>query len=137
MIGRVETPETIVIKKTKHDIMVTCDLAGFHQSREHLKSKIQDATWGNIVAGGLIGWGIDSATGSDNKYEKYVTITMVPLTQPPPPPISPDEDGDRSAVKPEDAERTQPAAAPDAETEKINIIKPGAVPAPPSYTNLH
>jgi len=34
------------------------------------------ATFGNIVAGGLIGWGVDSATGSDNKYDSPVNITL-------------------------------------------------------------
>lgn len=111
IIGRFETPQTINIKKTKHDINVTCNMEGFHESKGFMKSKIEDATWGNIVLGGLIGWGIDSATGSDNKYEKYITITMVPLAQPAPPPLLPlgkkEDDPEEKARKP-DAPETQP-----------------------------
>jgi hypothetical protein len=40
------------------------------------KSSSAGATFGNIVAGGLIGWGVDSATGSDNKYDSPVNITL-------------------------------------------------------------
>lgn len=43
-----------------------------------VKSEIQDATWGNIILGGGIGWAVDSASGADNKYAEYVNISMVP-----------------------------------------------------------
>ncbi|MFZ5609715.1 MAG: hypothetical protein ACOY99_08895 [Pseudomonadota bacterium] len=77
-LAKVDTPETITIKKTKHDITVTCDKDGFETATYFVKSEIQDATWGNIVAGGGIGWAIDSASGADNKYERYVNVTLVP-----------------------------------------------------------
>ena len=77
VLARVHTPETITVKKTKHDINVSCSKEGYQVSREHLKSKIQDATWGNIVAGGGIGWAIDSASGADNKYDDHVTVTLM------------------------------------------------------------
>jgi hypothetical protein len=38
------------------------------------------ATFGNIVAGGGIGWAIDSASGADNKYDAPVNVTLVPIT---------------------------------------------------------
>jgi hypothetical protein len=36
------------------------------------------ATFGNILLGGGIGWAIDSATGSDNKYESPINMTLIP-----------------------------------------------------------
>ena len=45
-----------------------------------LDSGIEAATWGNIVLGGFIGWGVDSAAGADNKYPEQVTITLVPAS---------------------------------------------------------
>ena len=85
IIHRVITPQTIEVRKTKDDIIVTCNLEGYHTSREFVKSEIEGATWGNIVAGGGIGWAIDSAAGADNSYSDYVTVTMVPLSEPAPP----------------------------------------------------
>lgn len=78
---RFTTPRTVNVKKTKHDLRVTCSLEGFHQSSAFIKSQIQDSTWGNIVLGGGIGWAVDSARGADNKYAEYVTVTMVPLSE--------------------------------------------------------
>jgi hypothetical protein len=43
------------------------------------KSGAAGATFGNIVLGGGIGWAIDSATGSDNKYDSPVNLSLVPL----------------------------------------------------------
>ncbi len=72
LLARVTTPQTVTIKKTKHDIDIACDMDGFYKSKEHVKSEIQDATWGNIILGGGIGWAVDSASGADNKYKDYV-----------------------------------------------------------------
>lgn len=79
LLTRVTTPNTVTVKKTKHDINVTCKMDGYHESTDYLKSEIQDATWGNILLGGGIGWAIDSASGADNKYREQITLTMVPL----------------------------------------------------------
>jgi hypothetical protein len=81
LLARITTPQTVNIKKTKHDINIECEMEGFHKSTEHVNSEIQDATWGNIILGGGIGWAVDSASGADNKYKEHVTITMVPLGQ--------------------------------------------------------
>jgi uncharacterized protein YcfL len=79
-IGEVSsTPGAVTIKKTKHDITIECEKEGFYKSTYYDKSGIQDATWGNIVLGGGIGWAIDSASGSDNKYTSPLNISMVPL----------------------------------------------------------
>ena len=40
------------------------------------------ASFGNIVAGGLIGVAIDSASGADNKYDGTVNISLVPSKDP-------------------------------------------------------
>jgi hypothetical protein len=33
---------------------------------------------GNVVFGGLVGLGVDAATGAMNKYDDQVTVAMVP-----------------------------------------------------------
>ena len=78
-IARVNpTPGAVTIKKTKNDITVTCDMDGFEQATYFNKSGAAGATFGNIILGGGIGWAIDSASGSDNKYDSPLNLTLVP-----------------------------------------------------------
>ncbi len=82
-IARVDpTPGAATIKKTKHDIVIECTLAGYQKATYHNKSDAAQATFGNIVLGGGIGWAIDSASGADNKYTSPVNITL--LSEPSP-----------------------------------------------------
>jgi hypothetical protein len=52
--------------------------SGYQMATYYNHSGAAGATFGNIILGGGIGWAIDSATGSDNKYESPVNITLVP-----------------------------------------------------------
>ena len=72
-----ETPGTALVEKTKYDITIVCHKAGFQDAMVVNKSGTEAATVGNVIAGGLIGWGIDSATGADNKYDSPVTVTLI------------------------------------------------------------
>lgn len=74
----IDTPGSAYIEKTKHDIKIECKKPKYQVATYLNHSGTAGATWGNIVAGGLVGWGVDSATGSDNKYESPVNITLVP-----------------------------------------------------------
>ena len=93
-IGTVKTtPGTVTIRKTKDDITVICELAGYQKSDHLNESGTAAAVFGNILIGGLIGWAIDSSTGSDNKYDSPLTIALTPTSggemmaaAPPPPP---------------------------------------------------
>ena len=77
VIGRVNpTPGGITIKKSKHDITVTCTKSGYETATYHNKSDVAGATVGNILLGGGIGWAIDSANGADNKYTTPMNITL-------------------------------------------------------------
>jgi hypothetical protein len=85
-IARVNpTPGAATIKKTKHDITISCAKVGYQTATYMDHSGVAGSTFGNIVAGGLVGWGIDSASGADNKYESPVNISMVPV---PPAPVA-------------------------------------------------
>lgn len=77
IIGRVNpTPGGITIKKSKHDITVTCTKAGYEKATFFNKSDVAGATVGNIILGGGIGWAIDSANGADNKYTTPMNINL-------------------------------------------------------------
>jgi hypothetical protein len=103
-IARVNpTPGAASVQKTKHDITIKCTKESFHESVYFNKSDVAGATFGNIILGGGVGWIIDSASGADNKYTSPVNITLVPLTQPKPAPISspnPNEDKNAEPSKP-------------------------------------
>jgi len=71
-----KTPGSVYIEKTKYDLTIKCNKTGYEAATYMDKSGSAGATWGNIVLGGLIGWGVDSATGSDNKYDSPVNITL-------------------------------------------------------------
>ena len=75
-IGKVVTPGAVRIDRTKHAINVNCLLDGYDPGTAHLKSHASAATFGNIIAGGGIGWAIDSAAGSDNKYDESTFISL-------------------------------------------------------------
>jgi hypothetical protein len=73
------TPGGMVVNKTKHDISVVCKKSGYQDATGYLKSGTEGATFGNIIAGGVIGWGVDSASGADNKYPEVTTISLAPV----------------------------------------------------------
>lgn len=80
-IGHVNpTPGAITIKKTKYNITIVCNKKGYEEATFFNKSDAAGATVGNIIAGGGIGWAIDSASGADNKYTSPVNITLLPKT---------------------------------------------------------
>lgn len=92
VVGSVEsTPGAVTLVKTKHDIDVVCKKGGFVEAKEFAKSGTEGSVFGNIILGGGIGWAIDSAAGTDNKYPEVVTVNLVPasssampVTKPPP-----------------------------------------------------
>lgn len=89
VIARVsQTPASATVKKTKHDITIRCSKDGFQEATFLNKSGTAGATVGNILAGGGIGWAIDSASGADNKYDSPVNITLVPVGTAAPAPTS-------------------------------------------------
>jgi hypothetical protein len=74
------TPRGFTVKKTKHDIILTCKKDGYQEATYFNKSGAAGATFGNIILGGGIGWAIASASGSDNKYESPMNIALVRLS---------------------------------------------------------
>ena len=71
----VTSPGTVTVHKSTGDLSVDCKsdkLAG----RENLVSKSNGAVWGNIIAGGGIGYIIDRNTGAGFDYPPTVTIML-------------------------------------------------------------
>ncbi len=71
------TPGTLHVEKTKDDISIKCDKAGYRETTYLNKSEYPEYNWAYILVGGPVGWGFDSVTGADNKYASPVTIDLL------------------------------------------------------------
>jgi hypothetical protein len=91
----VTTPGNTTVHKTKNDLDVVCKKDGFKEAHTTIPSHFNGATAGNILAGGVIGLGIDAATGANYNYPTEFAVTMDPVdapfaaTMPAPAPASP------------------------------------------------
>ena len=74
----VTTPGNATVHKTKNDLDVNCTKTGFKDAHTTIPSHFNGATAGNILAGGVIGLGIDAATGANYNYPTEFAVTMVP-----------------------------------------------------------
>jgi hypothetical protein len=75
----VQTPGNIVLPKSKHNVSVTCVKQCYSDGVGVLASETEIMTAGNVVFGGLIGLGVDAASGAMNKYQPGVEIIMSPI----------------------------------------------------------
>jgi hypothetical protein len=76
-----KTPGNVSFKKTKADAVATCTKDGYLDAQQPLPSGVEPSTYVNIVFGGLVGWGIDAASGAMNKYPEKVIINLSPAPQ--------------------------------------------------------
>ena len=72
------TPGTISVEKDKDVIRVVCKKEGFLDNAGELASKFEAMTFGNIIFGGIIGVGVDAASGAMHEYPPLLTITLIP-----------------------------------------------------------
>lgn len=89
-IGQINpTPGSIHIDKSKDDLSVQCRHTGYQTATISESPKFQGTTFGNIVAGGLIGVVVDAASGANFEYPNDVKINMAPdpAAVPPAPPV--------------------------------------------------
>jgi hypothetical protein len=75
----VETPANIILPKSKHNVAVTCRAQCYGDGVATLASHTEVMTAGNVLFGGLIGLGVDAASGAMNKYDPAVEVPMSPL----------------------------------------------------------
>lgn len=79
-IGQVSpTPGIAKVDKTRDDITLICDKDGYQEATYLVHSGLETATLGNVFIGGLIGVGIDAATGANNHYDSPANVTLVPV----------------------------------------------------------
>ncbi len=69
------------VDKTKEDILIRCTKTGYQDAVATIPSDFQGWTLGNLLIGGVIGLGVDAATGAMNEYPHSFTVPMYPLGQ--------------------------------------------------------
>jgi hypothetical protein len=72
----VVSPGVAHVEKSKEDVLIKCTKDGYQEASAVIPSDFQAWTVGNIVAGGLIGVGVDAATGALNEYPKGFAVPM-------------------------------------------------------------
>jgi hypothetical protein len=72
------TPQAVLVQKSYGDLSVTCRKDASSGTASFV-SKPNSGVWGNVIAGGLIGYAVDSANGAGFSYP---TETAVVLSSP-------------------------------------------------------
>lgn len=83
-VGRIgNTPGTANIRKSKYDIVIKCNKAGYAEASYLNHSGTTATIAANVAADLILTAGlssiVDSADGADNKYDSAVNISLTPL----------------------------------------------------------
>mgnify|MGYP001599623528 CR=1 FL=1 len=73
------TPGSADVHKSKTDLQIDCTRDGYEPAHVTMQSHFEGMTAGNLIIGGVIGIGIDAASGAMNHYDKAAQVTLVPV----------------------------------------------------------
>ena len=82
------TPGSLRLSKSRHDLNVTCTKEGYQPATTTASSRFTGATFGNILAGGVVGVVVDAASGANNRYPPDVRLDLAENPAPPPAPLA-------------------------------------------------
>jgi hypothetical protein len=74
-----KTPSTIMVKRKMGETMIEISKDGYKTEAFPLDKSVASMTFGNIIFGGLIGIGVDAATGKNTNYVDSVHVNLIPL----------------------------------------------------------
>jgi hypothetical protein len=72
----VTTPGTVTIRRAYGDMNVKCEKAGMEPGLAVVKSSTKGMAFGNIIFGGVVGAGVDVASGAAYDYPNLFQIMM-------------------------------------------------------------
>lgn len=75
----VVTPGTIELDKSSENVTVSCKKQCYQDGTGIIASSTEAMAAGNVIAGGLIGLGVDAASGAMNRYTPETQIAMAPI----------------------------------------------------------
>lgn len=74
----VNTPGTVTLSKGSASLPISCTKECYVMGASIVPSNAEAMTAGNVIFGGVIGLGVDAATGAMNKYPDMITVAMSP-----------------------------------------------------------
>jgi hypothetical protein len=74
----VTTPGTITLAKASAALPISCVKECYVTGSSIIPSNTEAMAAGNVIFGGVIGLGVDAASGAMNKYPDMVTVAMTP-----------------------------------------------------------
>jgi hypothetical protein len=75
----VETPAAVTLQKGRDNVSVQCSKECYQDGVGVIASSVEGMAAGNILVGGVIGLGVDAASGAMNSYVPEVQIVMAPI----------------------------------------------------------
>lgn len=76
----VRTPGTVSVHRSYDALNVKCSKKGYDDTILAVKSTTKGMAYGNILAGGIIGAGVDMETGAAYNYPDLITLQMAATT---------------------------------------------------------
>ena len=76
------TPGSLRVDKSKNDVTLTCAKEGYQTATTSHSPKFVGTTFGNIIAGGLVGVVVDAASGANFRYPNEVQVELAPMAPP-------------------------------------------------------
>ncbi|MXP65155.1 PEGA domain-containing protein [Roseomonas sp. M0104] len=76
------TPGSLSISKSRHDLTVACSKEGYDSSSISIAGGFTGTTFGNILAGGIIGVAVDAASAANSKYPQVIRLDLVEHPRP-------------------------------------------------------
>lgn len=70
------TPGSLTVSKSSSALTVRCERAGYQVGLSTVPAGMQAMTAGNLLLGGVIGLGIDAASGAMNQYPSNVSLAL-------------------------------------------------------------
>src|SRR5689334_17904090 len=70
------TPGSTTVHKTKTDLNITCARSGYEPGHVVAASHFGVTTFGNAIAGGLVGVGVDAASGANFHYDSPIVVAL-------------------------------------------------------------
>jgi len=79
----VTTPGSVIVRRSYEDLSVACTAEGEAAGTASVKSSTKGMAFGNILFGGVIGAGVDVATGAAYDYPTLILVNLGKVVQPP------------------------------------------------------
>jgi len=72
----VTSPGSVMVRRSYEDLLINCEKENQAPGLASVKSSTKAMAFGNIIFGGLIGAGVDVATGAAYDYPTTITVLM-------------------------------------------------------------